>query len=404
MDAGDVSRGPRGRPGKAIVLGGHYGGLSVVRALGREGIRVMVVASDHRVHASHSRFASKLVVAPDPSGDSDGLLRALLETDPDWSGALLVPTLDEYVVFVSRYKAELEERFAFAVPGREVIDHIVYKNLHYAAARQAGVPTPEFLVPDSVSSLEVWRDADRFPCILKPYESRRFSEIYGRKVLVAGNLRELTEKYLDTQANGLDVMVCEIIPGDDDSIFSYHSYIDSRGDLLAEMCSQKLRQYPPGFGQGSVVRTVPMIDEIRRLALDLLRFSGYRGESSAEFRLDRRDGRYKLMEINSRPIVTERLFVMAGVNFPYITYRDLVDDVRVAPEGYDTDLHWIHNHWEPVNLVRRIRAGNLDLKEFLGAYGKRRVYVVPVIDDPVHFMHEVAQNGRLAFKRLADRG
>jgi predicted ATP-grasp superfamily ATP-dependent carboligase len=358
----------------------------------------MLVTSDPHGHACHSRSVSELVVAPDPAKDSEGLLEVLMEKG--WSGALLVPTLDEYLIFVSQNKADLERRFVFAVPDWEVEGRIVNKNLLYPLAREAGVPAPAFLLPKDVSSLESWQDPSHYPCILKPYESRRFSLIYGSKVLVARDFEDLVAKYVDTQANHLDVMVSEIIPGDDSTIRSYRCYIDSTGEVLGELCAQKLRQYPVGFGQASVARPIPMVEEIRDSALRLLRLAGYRGYSNTEFRLDSRDGRYKLMEINTRPLVTEWLGVAAGINFPYITYRDIVDDVREAPASYDTDITWIHNHWEMVTFIQLLRAGRMHPKEFFAPYGKKRVYVVPFWEDPVHFLSELYRNSGLASKRI----
>jgi D-aspartate ligase len=399
----DGSATGHGLPPRAIVLGGHYVALAVVRALGKEGVRVLVVASDPDDHACHSKFVSDVVMAPDPSVDDAGLLESVLGIGQEWDGAFLIPSLDEYVLWVARNQTQLGRRFVFSAPGREVIDGIVDKSLLYAAAREAAIPMPDFLVPDSVESLEYWRASGRYPCILKPYESRRFSGIYGTKVLVADDFAELTEKYLDTRRHGLDVMVCEIIPGDDSTIFSYHCYIDSRGEVLAGLCTEKLRQYPPGFGQGSVVRTVPIIPEVRDSAIRLLRHVGYRGEASTEFRFDRRDNLYKLMEINTRPIVYERLLVDAGVNLPYLTYRDLMHDVRIAPSGCDTDLHWIHNHWEMVNFVRQLKSGHLHPRAFFAPYGKRRVMAVPFREDPAHYLREVLRYGGLAFKRMSER-
>lgn len=403
MGTGNNDQEGRVARGKVIVLGAHYGALSVVRALGREGLHVILAASDSHDHACHSKFVSELVVAPDPADGGDELLEVLTETKRDWGGALLIPTLDEYVIFVSKNQAELKKRFVFTVQGWELIRTILLKNLLYAAAREAAVPAPKFCVPDSVQDLEQKQDGLCYPCILKPYESRRFSKIYGTKVLMAHNPQELVEKFIDTQQNQLDVMVSEIIPGDDSSIFSYRSYIDSQGELLAEMCTQKLRQYPPRFGQGSVVRTIPMIPEIRAHALRLLRSLGYRGESSAEFRLDCRDDCYKLMEINVRPVVTEWLFVEAGINFPYITYLDLVENTREVPHGYDPEIYWIHNHWEMVNLIRSLRAGHLNLREFFRPYGKKRVFAIPFSEDPAQFLTELYQNGRVALRRMQER-
>jgi predicted ATP-grasp superfamily ATP-dependent carboligase len=125
-----------------------------------------------------------------------------------------------------------------------------------------------------------------------------------------------------------------------------------------------------------------------------LRCLSFQGESSAEFKLDYRDEKYKLMEINIRPVVTEWLFVAAGINFPYITYLDLVDNRRTETKNYDQELYWIHNHWELANFVISLRSGNLDIKEFLAPYWKHKVFLYPFLEDPIHFSMEVYLNGR----------
>lgn len=385
------------------MLGAHYPTLAVARALTRKGIRVMAVASSRHDHACYSRFVSDLVVAPNPTNRGDELLKVLMETERDWDGALLVPALDEYVIFVSQNRAELGRRFVFAVPSREVVERINHKRLLYQAAREAGIPVPEFILPDSAAALDEWRDSAHYPCILKPDESHKFRGVYDVKALVAHDYRELTEQFADTQRHRLDVMVSEIIPGDDSTIFTYRCYIDSRGEVLAELCTQKLRQYPTGFGQGSVQRTVPMIPELRDQGLTLLRRLDYWGQAYVEFRLDHRDERYKLMEINTRPGVCEWLVVSAGVNMPYLAYRDLVEDVREPLQGYDTDLHWIHNHWEFVHLIRFLKAGHLDLREFFAPYGKKRVYAVPFFDDPVGFVRDMLDHIGVASRRIGQR-
>jgi predicted ATP-grasp superfamily ATP-dependent carboligase len=101
--------------GKVIVLGASYGALAVVRALAKEGIPVILMFSDPHDHACHSRFTSQRVRIPNPMDDSEGLLALLMETKEDWDGALLIPTLDEYVIFVSQNRTELQKRYVFTV-------------------------------------------------------------------------------------------------------------------------------------------------------------------------------------------------------------------------------------------------------------------------------------------------
>jgi D-aspartate ligase len=166
------------------------------------------------------------------------------------------------------------------------------------------------------------------------------------------------------------------------------------------MCTQKVRQYPRGFGQGSIVKTIPIIPEIRDLSLKLLHSVSYQGPSDTEFKLDYRDNQYKLMEINTRPIVQEWLFTKVGINFSYITYLDLVENIRNPSPAYRKDVYWINNLWETISFFDGLRAGNLNLGKFLEPFWKEKVYVVPIFDDPVHFLIEMYYNGVKIVQRL----
>lgn len=375
---------------KAIVLGESYGALAVTKALGKEGIQIILLASEPRSndHTCFSKFVSKRVTIPNPMDDSERLLRILMESGEDWDGALLIPTIDEYVIFLSQNSGELKKRFIPVVQDWELTKKIINKDTLYIQAQEIGVPTPRVYAPDSIEFLHEKRNYFSYPCILKPDESHIFDRIYGKKNFVIHDFHELVEKFTETHQDKLRMTVSEIIPGDDSAIYSYRSYIDSQGNVLAEMCTQKLRQYPPIFGRGSVVRTIPMIQEIRELALNLLRSFPYWGFSSTEFKLDHRDNRYKLMEINIRPVATSWLFIAAGINFPYITYLDHVENVRSPQLTYDEQLCWINLQWEIVNLIEFLKSGKLNLRRFFKPYGKNRVFAVSFSDDPKHFLME----------------
>ncbi len=388
---------------KVIVLGAGYGALAVVKALAKEGINVTLLFTNSDDHARFSRFVTKRVRSPDPIDNSAKLLDILMDPKQNGDKQLLIPTLDEYVIFISQNRTELKKRYVFTVQDWGVTSRIINKNLLYCHAVELGIPTPKYFIPNSVRFLEERRNRFFYPCILKPTDTHLFDRIYGRKNFMVYDYGELVDRFIDIQRHNLNVMISEIIPGEDSSIFSYRSYIDSQGDLLAEMCTQKLRQYPPCFGQGSLVRTVPMMAEIRGQALRLLRCLSYRGESSTEFRLDYRDNQYKLMEINVRPVVTEWLFVKAGINFPYLTYLDLIENTRNSPQHYCHELYWIHNYWELVNFIRHLMTGNLKLGEFLRPYWKKKVFAVPFSDDPVHFLIETYFNIKRAFKKVKRR-
>ena len=51
-----------------------------------------------------------------------------------------------------------------------------------------------------------------------------------------------------------------------------------------------------------------------------LRSLGYTGFSYIEYKLDPRDGQYKLIELNARSWLNQFMATLSGVNFPAIVY------------------------------------------------------------------------------------
>jgi D-aspartate ligase len=388
---------------KVIVLGAGYGALGVIKALSRAGLDPILLFSDHHDHACHSRFASVQIKVPNPMDDTSGLLDFLMGSKEGWEGVPLIPTLDEYVIFVAKNSTELKKRYLFTVADWETTRRIINKDLLYLQAQKKGVCTPRFFLPESTESLSALRNELVYPCILKPCESHLFDRSYGRKNFLVHDYQELFECFDRTQHDGLKVMVSEIVPGDDSSIHTYRCYLDERGDLLAEMCTQTLRQYPLGFGQGDVMRTIPMMQNIRKDTLRLLRSFPYHGESSTEFKFDHRTNEYKLMEINCRPVVPESLFDKVGINLSYLTCLDLSGKINTQPLVYQPEVYWIHNYWEVINFFTLLSSGKLNLREFIRPYFHEKVFAVPFLDDPLYFLIETWNNISRALKKLIRR-
>jgi predicted ATP-grasp superfamily ATP-dependent carboligase len=384
---------------RAIVLGSNYVALGVIRALATEGLEVIHLSTERFDIARFSRFVTKSIKVPSPTNESSKLLELLINTEEHWDGSLILPTTDPGVVFVSNNRQALIERYVPAVQDWNVVERIIDKKLCYIQAHKIDIPAPKVIFPDSVQSLLERKSELSYPCILKPHQTPNFSSIFRKKVLIVSSLEELIEKFAEARHHGLDVMVSEIIPGRDSDLYHYRSYIDNQGSVLAEMCTQKLRQHPPEFGVACASKTIPMIQEIRHLALKLLRHLSYQGESSVEFKLDKRNNQYKLMEINIRPVLPELHFVAAGINFPFITYSDLVEDLKTKNLGYDTDIYWIHNFTDIWEFLKNFWFKKISLKDYFLPYMEKKVFCVPFFDDPMPFVMMFTKVG-MAFGRL----
>src|SRR5439155_12687017 len=91
----------------AIVIGGDYRGLGVVRSLGRRGIPVWVLTDEHLI-AGTSRYARRRLAWP--AGDESSQVDYLLDlADHGLDGWMLFPTGDTTAALIARHHATLAQ-------------------------------------------------------------------------------------------------------------------------------------------------------------------------------------------------------------------------------------------------------------------------------------------------------
>src|SRR5260370_26832437 len=108
------------RPG-AVVIGGDYQGLGIVRSLGHHGVPVCVVDDESSI-ACYSRYTKFARRVPTLHDEKQTIL-ALMELGREqglrvW---VLYPTRDETVAALSKHRPELSEFFRVPTPDWESV-------------------------------------------------------------------------------------------------------------------------------------------------------------------------------------------------------------------------------------------------------------------------------------------
>jgi D-aspartate ligase len=116
------------------------------------------------------------------------------------------------------------------------------------------------------------------------------------------------------------------------------------------------------------------VDRGRRL-LRAAKFSGY---SCTEFKMDPRDGEYKLMEVNARHNLSSLLATRCGLNFPWMQYQHLVDGLEPVQRDYEQGIYWIDVTRDLQNLRHYLRRPGYSVGNFLEPY--RRSHIFAVLD------------------------
>ena len=299
-----------------------------------------------------SRYVSQLVQMPHPGESEKAYIDFLLENGPKWQGSLMLETGDYMAVALSRHKEVLSDYYRMVTPPWSVLACYLEKDALYRLADACEVPHPLSLSPHSLEDLEKVQEKLLFPCIVKPVNSHEFVKHFGTKMFHAHSYGELVPLYKKANKAGFKVVVQEIIPGPESNFERLQAYVNSKGVMAARFFNAKIRQHPPNFGVMRIGKSMPENEEVERLTRRILQQGGYKGYCSAEYKRDPRDNKLKLIEINVRMPRSGWLAIQAGVNFPYIIYKDLVEDVQLEYGDYNKDLYWIECHTDWMNILK----------------------------------------------------
>lgn len=370
------------RPG-AVILGASPNGLSFVRSIGRRGIPVVVLEGPKPLPALHSRWAFGLLL-PDPVDDEARWMEVLLAiggaapTPP-----VLIPTGDAHVLLVSRRRGELEQSFRFVLPDAEVLEKLPNKSEQYRLAAESAVPIPKTLYPASEREAEEAGREVGYPCIVKPHYAHLWKRRKEGKLVEAGDAAELLRAYRGAAEIGQAVMVQELIPGGDDALYGLLAYYDRESRPLCLFTKRKLRQYPIGYGDGSLQVTL-RVPEVEELGDRFFRSMRYRGLGSVEFKKDERTGEFKLIEVNPRSVSGQGMTTAAGMDIPYLAYLDIGRVERVEPtDRFREGVYFVNERWDVQSFLQYRKAGRLTLRRWLGGFiGKKIAFAFFSWRDP----------------------
>jgi predicted ATP-grasp superfamily ATP-dependent carboligase len=372
----------------AIVIGGDFQGLGVVRSLARHGVRVYLLDTGFCI-GRFSRYVAKFARCPG-AGDEDALLRFLedLAQREHLEGWVLYPNSDDTVRFLARNRERLEERYRVTTPAWEVARLACDKQLTHEVAIRCGIPVPLTAYPEGVEELEEIEIG--FPVILKPTEKEPFFSATGKKAIRADNRGQLVAEYaraMDLTSGASSIMVQELIAGGSRNLYSVGS-LSRDGELLARVVARRPRQHPMDFGQATTFAETVDIPELEESAGKILGAIGYHGLSEVEFMFDDEDGKYKLIEINARPWGWHTLAIAAGVDLPYLSFRDMLGE-KIRQNGFAKDAKWVRLLTDTPTVVREVAKGRMRPRDYFGSLRGKKQFAVLSLRDPAPFIAEL---------------
>lgn len=381
----------------ALILGKGITALAALRCLGRRGVP-LYVGSDPGSLVVRSRWYRALPDEGRFEAANGNLAERLVSLPID--RMVLLPTSDRWALAVSRLPAEIAHRFPSTVAPTEILQKLVIKNLFACALDEHKVPHPRTVALRDLAAARAVPPEYFEDSFLKPTQSGPFAAVYGAKALRFRDRDDALRRIDEASARGFELMLQEFIPGPADRHYFVEGFIDRHGRLCGLLARRRIRMYPRDFGNSTSTETIPL-SEVAGAAASLSRLLegiGYRGVFSAEFKLDERDGQFKILEVNARPWWFVGFAAGCGMDVCEMAYRDSLGEEVTPVSSYAVGRRCIAPRLDLESGLAEWRAGRLGLTALFRSWmGADQLTLCR--DDPKPSLDEILTWSRARLRR-----
>ncbi len=357
----------------AILIGGGVNALSIARTLGRKSVPVYCIAAE-KSDVRYSRYCTWIGPSVAGTSNSERLGFLMGRGSRELEGGVLLATSDDGLEIIAHHRETLSTRYLLDASNPGTQRAMLNKLATYEAAQEAGVPTPRFWTGQQLDDIGHLDPAPRFPLVIKPFFSHTFEKQFGQKLFIVHSFDELLERFRFIGKSREEVMLVELIPGRDDRLCSYYTYMDEAGQPAFHFTKRISRRHPVVFGNGCN-HVTDCNPKVQALALRLFQHVGLRGVANAEFKYDERDGELKLIECNARFTAANCLLHHSGIDLASFVYDRILGKNPRLPASYRAGVRL----WYPVEDAmcawKLYRTGELSPRKWWRSI--RRRFVLP---------------------------
>jgi predicted ATP-grasp superfamily ATP-dependent carboligase len=302
-----------------VTDGDERSALAVTRALGRNGIGVIVGAEKEWSLAATSRYCAASFTYPSPYKQPREFADCIRQVVMTRKVDAVFPISDIAMHVIGPEKFDFERHTCLPIPEHKTFEAISDKYQLMKLAMELNVSVPDTIfVPDGDIG-QVFDKIKKFPVVVKPACSLVKHDGGWRKTAVqyAQNEAELRTLYdRHGYLRGPSLIQSRVV-GEGQGIF----VLMKDGVPLAMFAHRRLREKPPSGGVSVLRESIPLDKTLVDPALRLLQHVRWNGVAMVEFKVDGVTRSPILMEINGRFWGSLQLAIDAGMNFPRLLFQ-----------------------------------------------------------------------------------
>ncbi|MCZ2260221.1 carboxylate--amine ligase [Sporosarcina sp. G11-34] len=342
-----------------VILGSDDNAYGMARAFHEQyGITSIVVTKGHILPTMHSKIVEKKIYEnlDEPKVFIQSMLNLHEELKSRASKLLVIASNENYAELAIRHRDELEPHYILPFIDEKLMDEVVYKERFYEMCEEYGLDYPDTLIFKKGMDAQMELPFD-YPVVVKPSDSMTYfnAQFEGKKKAYvlhskAEFIDTIDKVFSSTYEDSL--IIQDYIPGNDTVMRVLNAYVDRNGKVKM-MCLGRviLEDYTPtliGNYVGIIGEYNKDTEEVYAKYKKFLEAIGFRGYANIDLKYDRRDGKYKIFELNIRQGRSSYFVTTNGYNMAKYLVEDRVENEDLPIEyGSNTRL-W---HAVPKDLL-----------------------------------------------------
>ncbi len=334
-----------------VLLGNDINTYGMSRAFYEAyGVRSVVIGRAATGPSCHSRIIDFRHV---PGLDSEEtFIKTIRETAAEFAGkkVILMGCGDNYVELIIRNSGRLPGNIVAPYVDEQLMEKLLTKTEFYRMCDLHGVEYPKTFIYDR-SMGDGFTLPFGFPVFVKPSNGIKYWR-HGfptqKKAYKLDSEAELKEVIGQIYGAGYDdrLIIQDFVPGDDTNLRVMITYSgkDRKVRLMSFAHSVLEEHTPHGIGNTAVLMN-DHDPELTEKLRDFLDGIGYTGFATFDIKYDRRDGRYKILEMNLRQGRSNYYVTAAGYNLA----RYVVED-RIFNRDLQFEIVKERNLWTAIPL------------------------------------------------------
>lgn len=323
-------------------------GLTVARALGREGISCIGVSYNGKAFGCYSRYLQGYAVCR--PANADEMIAVTMELIALAKPNFVMAVSESLMKQLNEQRARLPEKTELLFAEQAILDHAFDKSRTLAMADRLSIPVPGSYSAETILREQALPAGVAFPVVLKPprpYDKAPWKALnfQYKHCASTGEVLRILKQFEGAPYLPLVQQYC---PGHGVGIeLCMHD-----GEPIAAFQHERIRENPPSGGVSVMRRSAALSKPLFNDAVRLLKGMGWKGVAMVEFRYDPATKQHWLMEVNGRFWGSLSLPVQCGVNFPFVLLESMgygrapsvkLGDypVNVRCRQLSADLHWL---------------------------------------------------------------